>query len=93
MTWGTRADLQEYVLDLWSPVEARLSRGRARAELGRSGATFSPTAAELEGFARPLWGLVHLAAGGGQVDWRPMHDGLISSAPSNRPPPRSSTTG
>lgn len=63
---------------LWEPVRARLSPGGARARLGHTGAHFADTAAELEGFARPLWGLVPLAAGGGQVGWEPILRGLTS---------------
>ncbi|WP_053207752.1 DUF2264 domain-containing protein [Jiangella muralis] len=75
-----RDDLQRAVRDLWAPVAARLSPGRARARLGHTAAMFPDVAAELEGFARPLWGLAPLAAGGGEVDWAPIRAGLAAGA-------------
>ena len=42
-----------------------LSPGGARARLGSFGSTFATRVAELEGYARPLWGIVPLVAGGG----------------------------
>lgn len=82
---ATRADLQVAVAELWRPVQQRLSPGRARARLGHTGAHFSPVAAELEGFARPLWGLVPLAAGGGRVDWAPIVEGLTNGTDPQHP--------
>lgn len=60
----TRADLQEAVRALCAPV---IPDG-PRVKLGTTGAKFDDAAAELEGFARPLWGLAPLAAGGGAFD-------------------------
>jgi len=61
----TRADMQDAVRDLVAPLLPHFSAGGARVPLGDTGATFDNTAAQLEGFARPLWGLAPLAAGGG----------------------------
>jgi hypothetical protein len=61
----TKADVQRAVVDLVEPVVAHLSPGGARARLGTFGAHFAPRVAELEGYARPLWGIVPLVAGGG----------------------------
>lgn len=70
----TREDVQNAVRDLVHPILPHFSAGRARVRLGSFGAWFSQSDAELEGFARPLWGLVPLAAGGGSFDhwdyWR-----------------------
>jgi hypothetical protein len=49
-------------------VAAALQSGRRAVKIGVSGAQFSETAAELEGFSRSLWGLVPLAAAGGEFD-------------------------
>ncbi|MEU8356236.1 DUF2264 domain-containing protein [Nonomuraea sp. NPDC048882] len=77
----TRADLQEAVRSLCAPLAPRFSPGGARVRLGSSGAAFDDTAAELEGFARPLWGLAPLAAGGGEFDgWDAYVRGLASGA-------------
>lgn len=77
---ASRADLQQAVRALWDPVRQRLSPGLARARLGHTGADFPQVAAELEGFSRPLWGLVPLAAGGADVDWTPYHRGLAAGS-------------
>jgi hypothetical protein len=81
----TRADLQTAVSSLWRPVRDRLSPGGARAKLGETGALFPEAAAELEGFARPLWGLAPLAAGGGDVDWSPILAGLTNGTDPGHP--------
>lgn len=75
---ASRADLQRAVEAMAAPVRARLSPGDARARLGDTGAHFPDVGAELEGFARPWWGLVPLAAGGGGVDWAPYLRGLAN---------------
>ncbi len=77
----TRADLQEAVRALVVPLGPRFSPGAARVRLGASGAHFDDHAAELEGFARPLWGLVPLAAGGGSFDgWERYQRGLANGS-------------
>jgi hypothetical protein len=60
----TRDDLAKAVMDLFNPLLPYFSAGGARVRLSATGAIFDYPAAELEGFARPLWGIVPLAAGG-----------------------------
>jgi hypothetical protein len=60
----TRADLAKAVNDLFAPLLPYFSEGGARVRLSAAGAIFDHAAADLEGFARPLWGIVPLAAGG-----------------------------
>jgi hypothetical protein len=73
----TKTDVQRAVVDLVEPIVAHLSPGGARARLGTFGAHFAPRVAELEGYARPLWGIVPLVAGGGTFDhWDRWVDGL-----------------
>ncbi|GAK72500.1 hypothetical protein RRU01S_26_00270 [Agrobacterium rubi TR3 = NBRC 13261] len=60
----TRDDLAKAVMDLFNPLLPYFSEGGARVRLSATGAIFDYPAAELEGFARPLWGIVPLAAGG-----------------------------
>lgn len=60
----TRADLGKAVMDLFNPLLPYFSEGGARVRLSATGAHFDQAAADLEGFARPLWGIVPLAAGG-----------------------------
>ncbi|MFI9569107.1 DUF2264 domain-containing protein [Streptomyces rishiriensis] len=62
-----RGELADHVRDLTAPVVSRFSAGRARVRLGVNTAIHDDTAAELEAFARPLWGLAPLAAGGQAV--------------------------
>ncbi|MFD5293666.1 DUF2264 domain-containing protein [Streptomyces mutabilis] len=81
----TRAALQQAVRALTDPVRERLSPGGASARLGATGAHFSATAAGLEGFARPLWGLAPLAAGGAEVDWAPYLRGIAHGSDPEHP--------
>ena len=75
----TREDVQNAVRRLAAPLAARFSPGGARVRLGETGAHYPDAAAELEGFARPLWGLAPLAAGGGAFDgWARYRAGLVS---------------
>ncbi|MBK8137390.1 MAG: DUF2264 domain-containing protein [Chloroflexi bacterium] len=75
----TRADVQRAVLDLFAPLKSHFSSGGARVSLGFTAALYDTHAAELEGFARPLWGLVPLAAGGGSfTDWELYRRGLAN---------------
>jgi hypothetical protein len=64
----TKDDARRAVVDLVEPVVGHLSPGGARARLGSYGAHFAQRVAELEGYARPLWGIVPLVAGGGTFD-------------------------
>jgi hypothetical protein len=82
----TRADLQQAVRDLFGPLKPYFSPGGARVRRGHSGALFDNHAAELEGFARPLWGIVPLAAGGGWfADWALYRRGLASGSDPRHP--------
>jgi hypothetical protein len=62
----TRDDLAKAVLDLFAPLLPYFSQGGARVRLGATSAHFDRAAADLEGFARPLWGIVPLTVGGYQ---------------------------
>lgn len=59
---ANKTDLTRLLCDLLSPLEACQSTGGARVKLGHSGAGYDPVAAELEGYARALWGLGPLMA-------------------------------
>lgn len=58
----TRHDMVRLLNDLLTPLEACQSTGGARVRIGHGGAGFDPVAAELEGYARALWGLGPLLA-------------------------------
>ena len=75
----TFGDVADAVRACYEPVRARLSPGGARVRLGSSTARFSDAASELEGFARPLWGLAPLGAGGGEfAHWDQVRAGLVA---------------
>lgn len=61
----TKAEVAQYLVGLLDPLAAHTSPGGARIHLGFTGTHFDETAAQLEGFSRPIWGLASLLAGGG----------------------------
>ena len=82
----TRADLAKAVNDLFQPLLPYFSEGGARVRLSAAGAIFDHAAADLEGFARPLWGIVPLCAGGGQFDhWDLYRRGLDNGTNPDHP--------
>ncbi|THW18321.1 hypothetical protein D6D24_03450 [Aureobasidium pullulans] len=60
----TRDDFAAACASLLDPLEAGFSPEKALVKVGGSGTRFDETAAQIEGFARPLWGLAPLLAGG-----------------------------
>lgn len=57
----TRADVRELILKLWKPILAISSPSKARCRPGVTGATYGEAAVGLEGFCRPLWGVLACA--------------------------------
>lgn len=81
--WGnplkTRDDVERALRESFAPLLPFFSPGRARVRLNGAAAHFDRAAADLEGFARPLWGLVPLAAGGGRFEhWELYRRGLAN---------------
>jgi hypothetical protein len=73
----TRDDIIAAVHTLFNPLLPAFSAGRARVQLDSSGSTWDRAACDLEGFARPLFGLVPLAAGGSHFEhWDIYREGL-----------------
>lgn len=64
----TRDDILAAVHALFNPLLPTFSAGKARVSLDSSGSTYDRAACDLEGFARPLFGLVPLAAGGASFE-------------------------
>ena len=60
----TRADLCEAIKGFYAPLKPYFSEGNGRLRLGVSATHYDQTAAEMEAFVRPLWGLVPMVAGG-----------------------------
>ena len=75
----TRADLQQAMRDLFEPLVARFTAGRAGIHLSGAGTRHGERSENLEAFCRPLWGLVPLAAGGGAfAHWDLYRQGLTN---------------
>lgn len=82
----TRRDVAKALLDVFEPLLPYFSQGGARVSLSASGAIFDQPAAELEGFARPLWGIVPFAAGGGEFrHWDLYRRGLVNGMDPDHP--------
>jgi hypothetical protein len=58
----SRDDLVNLLYDLLTPLQTGQSDGGARIRIGHTGTHFDQVAAELEGYARALWGLAPLLA-------------------------------
>ena len=82
----SRADVEKALHDLFNPLLPFFSEGGARVRLDGAAAHFDRAAADLEGFARPLWGLTPLAAGGGSFDhWELYRRGLTNGTDPEHP--------
>ncbi|WP_327291689.1 DUF2264 domain-containing protein [Streptomyces sp. NBC_01198] len=62
---SAREEMRAYATELAGALVPYASKDGARIRLGVNIAHHDDTAADLEGYARPLWGLAPLAAGGG----------------------------
>ena len=60
----TRDDVARAVVDLYEPLLGHVSAGARVVRLGSFASVFEQSTAELEGFARPLYGIVPLTVGG-----------------------------
>jgi hypothetical protein len=82
----TRSDVEMGLRDLFQPLLPFFSQGGARVRLNAAAAHFDRAAADLEGFARPLWGLAPLAAGGAAFDhWELYRQGLSNGTDPEHP--------
>ncbi|KAH7921851.1 hypothetical protein BV22DRAFT_1018505 [Leucogyrophana mollusca] len=64
----TKSDLASFLRNILDPLAAHTSSGGARIHLGHTATHYDETAAQLEGFSRPIWGLASLLAGGGSYE-------------------------
>ncbi len=88
--WGNplkgRADVEKALRDCFAPLLPYFSDGGARVRLSGAAAHFDRAAADLEGFARPLWGILPLAAGGGDfAHWQLYRRGLANGTDPQHP--------
>lgn len=75
----TRADVQEAVHQLCHPLKPHYSEGRARLRISPGCTNYGQMRCLIEAFARPFWGLMPLAAGGGKSDlWTICREGLTN---------------
>lgn len=82
----SRDDVSRAVIDLFKPLLSYFSEGGARVRLNAAGAIFDRAAADLEGFARPLWGIVPFVAGGGDFPhWDLYRRGLANGTDPGHP--------
>jgi hypothetical protein len=82
----TRTDIQQAVQALFDPLKSCFSHGHAHVTIGQTGTHYASRYAELEGFARPLWGLAPLLAGGGTFeDLHLYHLGLTNGCDPHHP--------
>lgn len=69
----TRDDVGRAMHALFEPLLPYFSESGARVDLSATAAHFDMAAAGLEGFARPLWGIAPLVAGGGHFEHWPLY--------------------
>ncbi len=84
----TRADVEQVALDLLRPLLPLLSPGCARIHAGETGAVYPPSIAEMEAFARPLWSIIPMLAGGSTAVlsfWELWKQGIIAGVDPNHP--------
>ncbi|HYP15858.1 MAG TPA: DUF2264 domain-containing protein, partial [Opitutus sp.] len=74
----TRGDLQAAALELWRPLTPFFERDGAGARLGENAASYGERAACVETFARPLWGVAALVAGGGRFPETDLLAGVLA---------------
>lgn len=68
----TRADVRKALDDSFAPLLPYFSQSGARVTLSGTAAHFDRAAADLEGFARPLWGIAPLALSGDSFEHWPL---------------------
>jgi hypothetical protein len=82
----TRDDVIQAVHGLFDPLLPAFSQGKARVQLDASGATCDRAACDLEGFARPLFGIAPMVAGGAPFEhWHLFREGLKNGTDSTHP--------
>lgn len=69
----TKEDYQKAVVELCKPLKKYYSEEKAYLQLGETSAAYDRKTIGIEGFARPLWGLMPLFAGGGVSDLFPIY--------------------
>jgi hypothetical protein len=82
----SRHDVEQAMHALFEPLLPYFSESGARVDLSATAAHFDMAAAGLEGFARPLWGIAPLVAGGGHFEhWALYRRGLDNGTNPDHP--------
>lgn len=74
----TRSDFARAIDELFEPLLPHFSPGKARVRPTATGAHFPDVAAELEGYGRPLWGIVPKGLQGSFDHWALLRTGLVN---------------
>ena len=64
----TREEVVQACISLLGPLKPHFSDGRTCVKLGNTATRYDETGAQIEGYARPLWGLAALLAGGSDFE-------------------------
>lgn len=64
----SRDEFRQACISLLDALEPHFSAGRTRVKLGNTATRYDETGAQIEGYARPLWGLAPLLAGGAEYE-------------------------
>ncbi len=85
MRLQTRQDFADVMFRILNPLKKYYSSEKAWLKIGHTSAHYPDTAAWMEGFSRPLWGLGSYWAGGGNdAEWEDIYyHGLISGSDPN----------
>lgn len=82
----TRQNVVEACNGLFTPLLPYFSPGRARVQIDASASTWDRAASDLEGWARPLFGIVPMVAGGGSfAHWNIYREGLKNGTDPHHP--------
>ncbi|OZJ02230.1 hypothetical protein BZG36_04980 [Bifiguratus adelaidae] len=82
----TRDDVIQAVHGLFNPLLPAFSKGKARVQFDASGATCDRAACDFEGFARPLFGIAPMVAGGAPfAHWNLYREGLKNGTDPTHP--------
>lgn len=81
----SRQDMADIILGLIEPLKKYYSQEKAWLNLGATSAHYPDTAAWMEGFSRPLWGLgAYWADGSSNKEWEEIYlQGIIAGTDSN----------
>jgi hypothetical protein len=85
-SFQSRDDVLEACKCLFTPLLPYFSPGKARVQIDSSTSTWDRAACDLEGWARPLFGIAPMVAGGGEFEyWDLYREGLENGTDPGHP--------